>query len=83
LETTDFLTESVLDFPKRLEGSVRTCFFPELVPQMFNWIEFRTVWRLREQAYVLRDFQMSGFVPTCLIHLHNDQELTEIFGYFL
>jgi hypothetical protein len=50
---------------------------------MFHRIEFGAVWRLREQAYVLWDFQVLRLVPACLIYLHNDQALDEILGYFL
>jgi len=50
---------------------------------MLHGIEFRAVWRLSQEAYVLGNFQILGLVPACLVHLHNDQKLTEIFGYFL
>ena len=80
---TDFLTQGVLNLIERLESLVRTCLLPEFIPEVFHGVEFRAVWRLRKQAYVLRDSQILGFVPACLIHLHDDQELAELSGYFL
>jgi hypothetical protein len=77
------LTQGVLNLLERLESLVRTCLLPEFFPEMFNGVEFRAVWRLSKQAYVLRDSQILGFVPACLIHLHDDQELAELSGYFL
>jgi hypothetical protein len=49
---------------------------------MFYRIEFGTVRWLRKQAYILRDFQILGIVPACLIDLHDDKELTKITGHF-
>jgi hypothetical protein len=83
LETTNFSAQGVLNLSERLESLVWTCLLPELFPEMFHWVEFRAVWRLRKQAYVLRDSQILGFMPACLIHLHDDQELAELLGYFL
>src|SRR5208282_4935737 len=68
---------------ERLESLVRTCLLPKLFPEMFHGVEFRAVWRLRKQAYVLWDPQILGLMPTCLIHLHDDQKLAELSGYFL
>jgi len=50
---------------------------------MLDGVEFRAVWRLTKQTYVLWDSQILGFVPACLIHLQDDQELAELSGYFL
>jgi hypothetical protein len=50
---------------------------------MFYEVKFRVVRRLRKQAYFLRDSQIPGLVPACLIYLHDDQELAELSGYFL
>jgi hypothetical protein len=49
---------------------------------MFHRIEFRTVSWLRKQSYILRDLKILGIVPACLIHLHDDKELTKIPGHF-
>lgn len=68
---------------ERLKSLVRTCLLSELFPEVFHGVEFRAVWRLRKQAYVLWDSEPLGLVPACLIHLHDDQELAEFSGYFL
>jgi len=77
------LTQGILNLSERREGLVRTCLLSELFPEMFHGVEFRAMRRLRKQAYVLRDFQILGLVPACLIYLHDDQELGELSGYFL
>ncbi|MGA8831448.1 MAG: HNH endonuclease signature motif containing protein, partial [Desulfomonilaceae bacterium] len=83
LETANFLTQDAFNLLERVESLVRTCLLPKFFPKMFHWVEFRTVWRLRKQAYVFWDSQIFGLVPTCLIHLHDDQEFAELSGYFL
>jgi len=83
LKATNFLAQDSLNFVEGIESLVRARFLPEFFPKMFHGVEFRAVRRLRKQAYVLRDSQILGLVPACLIYLHDDQELAELSGYFL
>jgi hypothetical protein len=77
------LTQGAFNLLERVESLVWTCLLPKFFPKMFHWVEFRTMWRLREQAYVFWNSQILGSVPACLIHLHDDQEFAELLGYFL
>lgn len=44
---------------------------------MLHRIQFRTVSRLRDQANILRNDEIFGAMPTCLINLHHDEVLGE------
>lgn len=77
------MTQGILNLGERCESLIETCLLSKFFPEMFHGVEFRAVWRLRKQAYVLRDTQIPGLVPACLIYLHDDQELAELSGYFL
>ncbi len=52
-------------------------FFAQFIPDMLNRIEFWTVGRLRDEADILRNDQVLGTVPACLIDLHDDEVLRE------
>lgn len=62
------------DINHKIEGgedAVVKVFFSQLIPDVLNWIQFRTVGRLRDQANILRDHQIFGIMPARSIDLHH------------
>src|SRR5258708_9040009 len=62
---------------KRREDTVVKVFFSQLVPNMFNWFQLRAVGRLGDQANILWNDQVIGFMPANSIHLYDDEVLRE------
>ena len=55
-----------------VEDAVVKGLFPQIVPEMFNWIELRRVRREREQAQIVGQPERSTLTPPGAIEDHHD-----------
>lgn len=55
-----------------VEDAVVKGLFPQIVPEMFNRIEFRRVRREREQAQIVGQPERSTLMPSGAIEDHHD-----------
>src|SRR6266568_2200876 len=76
----EFFAQFVNHLLQRGTSQIRELLFAQVFPQMFCWIEFGTIGRLKDQADVLRHLQIFGMMPSRLIHLHHDKRVREGLG---
>ena len=73
LKLSQLIAKGINNGIKGDKDAVRKRFFPSFLPNMLNRIEFRAIGRLRDQANILRNDQIFGTVPSCLIELYHQK----------
>src|SRR5438874_6873313 len=60
---------------KRWKNTIMKEFLSNIIPNVFNRIDFGRVRGLLNQANILRNHQGFGMMPACLIYLHDNEIL--------
>ena len=66
------VAQMVFECIDTVEDAVVKGLFPQIVPEMFNWIELRRVRRKREQAQIVGQPERSTLMPPGAIEDHHD-----------
>jgi hypothetical protein len=61
----------------REKSAIGQVLFAQVLPHVFNRIEFWTTGRLKDQANVFWHQQVFGPVPSCSIHLHDEKRVSK------
>jgi hypothetical protein len=77
------ITHLVNDLIERGKSEICQVLFAHFFPDMFDRIEFGTVGRLSNQAYIGRDLQIFGVMPSSSIDLHHHKVLCKGAGHML
>lgn len=82
-ETVYSFAQGIFHCIQAFEGPVHKIIFPDIIPDMFHRIEFRTIRGLPDNSQIFRQLELLGNMPARLVHQNYHEILLKIPGHLL
>ena len=74
-------TQGIFHSVQAIEYPIYKIFFPNIIPDMLYWIEFRAMRWLSNNSNIFWQMEPAGDMPASLIHKNNHKILVKIQGH--